>query len=223
MPTRLAMVYELMPTHRTRPIPVDAFRLGDAPPEWWKRDVAMGRADVYMMASEIAYAVLRGSRDVRVEVGDWIVRGPKLDLAVCPAGVFDAMYEAVEPVDDGAAAGMRGPNGWEIRLPPDPANVPARYAAVYGPNGECAKQGVHYPKYAEISIKLNALENPTLTNIEKIIGDGWTRLSCDGGHRHPKKVVVIDINCGEFEVTLCRQCLVEMIADLDADAKTDAA
>ena len=107
---------------------------------------------------------------------------------------------------------------WEVRYPPNPVDVVKSWEETYSRH----LRDPHYAEHHRKTSALKALVNPTAEQIDAIIGhDGWTTLSCDGGHATPKAVIVIDINGGEFEEIFCSQCVAEMAATLQAaEART---
>lgn len=107
---------------------------------------------------------------------------------------------------------MSDEHDWIIRLPPQPSVVVASRL--------CAVDRGAVPSWAARNVdkitKLRGLVAPTAEDVEAILGDEFdTRLSCDGGHARPGKIVAIDINCGEFEVALCAECAREILKALE--------
>lgn len=101
---------------------------------------------------------------------------------------------------------------WEVRLPPHPSAVVSQMLAYWDKN-----PNAHWVlKNSDKIAKIRALVSPTAEEIESIMQtDHHTRLFCDGGHQRPDKVIIIDINCGEFDVTLCAECAREILKGLE--------
>jgi hypothetical protein len=80
-----------MPQFRKKPVVVNAFRLGDAWPDWW---VAAMDAQTARMSNGGAFIkTLEGTH--RADKGDWIIQGTQGELYPCKPSIFVEIYEPV--------------------------------------------------------------------------------------------------------------------------------
>jgi hypothetical protein len=83
-----------MAKYRKKPLIVDAFVLGEAPPKWWIDAVADNLATPFDSDS---YAILKTAEGyIRAERGEYIIRGIKGELYSCKPDIFALLYEPVE-------------------------------------------------------------------------------------------------------------------------------
>jgi hypothetical protein len=78
-----------MTRFRKKPVVIEAFRLGDAIPDW-----ARGRRDIAFLSAGATIHTLEGA--MRANPGDWIIRGVKDELYPCKPDIFEATYEPAE-------------------------------------------------------------------------------------------------------------------------------
>lgn len=83
---------------RKKPVVIEAFRWTGGPdqdedPVWIVDAIKAGR--VYYQGGEVPYMTIETLEGkMRVNVGDWIIRGVKGELYPCKPDIFAATYEA---------------------------------------------------------------------------------------------------------------------------------
>lgn len=84
-----------MTFYRKKPVTVEAFRFGfDIAPKWWI-DSRMTHA--YRRSDDTFIVTLEG--DMKVDVGDWVIKGIAGELYPCKNDIFLKTYDKVERVD----------------------------------------------------------------------------------------------------------------------------
>lgn len=87
-----------MPNYRKKPVVIEAFRLGDAAPDWFHDAVSrndiitnLERDATRQVVGTITIRTLEG--DMTAVAGEWIIRGVKGELYACKPDIFEATYE----------------------------------------------------------------------------------------------------------------------------------
>ena len=83
-----------MAKYRKKPIVVEAFILGETPtPAWWDEAIAANLATPF---DNCAYAILKSSEGfIRVERGEYVIKGIMGELYPCKPDTFELLYEPV--------------------------------------------------------------------------------------------------------------------------------
>ena len=89
-----------MALFRSRPVEIEAFRLGDEWPDWWGDAVSSGSAKTFNIDGRWRggpdYATIETLEGVmRAERGDYIIKGLKGELYPCKPDIFAMKYEAI--------------------------------------------------------------------------------------------------------------------------------
>ena len=85
-----------MPQYRKKPVVIEAFRLGDAWPDWWGDAVSASQVKTFNNDSGPDYATIKTLEGVmRAERGDWIIQGVKGEIYPCKPDIFAATYDPV--------------------------------------------------------------------------------------------------------------------------------
>lgn len=83
-----------MAYYRKKPVIIEAFRYGfDQAPEWWLQ-TRMNQA--YTVNEDTFIVTLEG--DMKVEVGDWVIKGIAGELYPCKNEIFLKTYDKAEQV-----------------------------------------------------------------------------------------------------------------------------
>lgn len=79
-----------MAQYRKKPVVIEAFRFNvDAAPKWAMRSDA-----IVFRGVEVFIQTLEG--DMRVNDGDWVIKGVQGELYPCKPDIFTATYDPVE-------------------------------------------------------------------------------------------------------------------------------
>lgn len=84
--------------YRKLPVEVEAFKLGEAWPDWWADAVTANKAKTYNQDDRWRggpdYALIQTLEgEMRAEKGDWIIRGVKGEVYPCKPDIFALTYE----------------------------------------------------------------------------------------------------------------------------------
>ncbi len=88
-----------MARYRKRPVVIDAIRYDGPGPSLddvfaWVRDLSVGEDAMYHTSAR-GFVIRTLEGDMRVEPGDWVIRGVKGEYYPCKPDIFEATYEAV--------------------------------------------------------------------------------------------------------------------------------
>jgi len=88
-----------MARYRKRPVVIDAIRYDGPGPSLddvfaWVRDLSVGEDAMYHTSAR-GFVIRTLEGDMRVEPGDWVIRGVKGEYYPCKSDIFEATYEAV--------------------------------------------------------------------------------------------------------------------------------
>jgi hypothetical protein len=85
-----------MPKFRKKPVEIDAWQYTDhdTHPDWIGE--AMEQGNVWFSGGEDAYYTIRTIEgDMRLTIGNWMIKGVAGELYPCKDDIFKATYEAV--------------------------------------------------------------------------------------------------------------------------------
>ena len=83
-----------MAYYRKKPVIIEAFRFGfDDAPDWW---LQARMTQAFRTGDDVYIVTLEG--DMRVEVGDWVIKGVAGELYPCKNDIFLKTYDKAEQV-----------------------------------------------------------------------------------------------------------------------------
>lgn len=92
--------------YRKLPVEVEAFKLGEAWPDWWADAVSANKVKTYNQDERWRggpdYALIQTLEgEMRAEKGDWIIQGVKGEIYPCKPDIFALTYEPATCPDGG--------------------------------------------------------------------------------------------------------------------------
>jgi hypothetical protein len=85
-----------MATYRKKPVEIEAFLLGEEPPEWFNEKVEEEEASLYTEDNKIYCKIETLEGTMRADEGvDYIIKGVDGEIYPCKKDIFERTYEKV--------------------------------------------------------------------------------------------------------------------------------